>query len=349
LAFLRPASGIYSGWRPLSEDQRMFRIVSRPFLRWWVLSFLLHLAVIGCLLLGSRLRADTPGVVQVVLVSLSDGRAGTGPAGGGARRFAPKEAAAAPGSDARKSGRTAGQKPRATAETTAKQDEMLAKPEIAKPPSGKREKEAVHSNISQKRDVQTKDEHSTTRPLASAAPAGLPSRPRSREDMEEGSVPPEGGESDGTDAPIITTVDHGEGERLSASLGGESSHHIRDLGGGPGWGRGGGYGSGVGAGTGPGAGLGGGGGTDWRLLILERIHRAKRYPSLARQWGMEGTAEVEFRIAGDGSVEDVTLVKSSGFPLLDRASVETIKQAAPLPVIPGTIRIPISYRLRSEE
>jgi len=39
------------------------------------------------------------------------------------------------------------------------------------------------------------------------------------------------------------------------------------------------------------------------------------------------------------------VVKSSGFHILDRATVETLKRAAPLPVIPGTIRIPISYRL----
>jgi protein TonB len=61
---------------------------------------------------------------------------------------------------------------------------------------------------------------------------------------------------------------------------------------------------------------------------------------------MEGVTEVQFRITRDGTVEGVTVVKSSGFPLLDRASVETIKRAAPFPPIPGTIRVPISYRLR---
>jgi protein TonB len=81
-------------------------------------------------------------------------------------------------------------------------------------------------------------------------------------------------------------------------------------------------------------------------VLQERIERVKRYPALARQWGMEGTAELEFRIARNGSVQDVVVVKSSGFPLLDEASVETIKRAQPLPAIPGTIRIPISYRLR---
>ncbi len=108
----------------------------------------------------------------------------------------------------------------------------------------------------------------------------------------------------------------------------------------------GGDGSGVGTGFVPGSRSGSGrGGMDWFRLLREKIERAKQYPPRARRWGMEGTAEVQFRIARDGSVQEVTVVKSSGFPILDRATVETLKRAAPLPVIPGTIRIPISYRL----
>lgn len=96
---------------------------------------------------------------------------------------------------------------------------------------------------------------------------------------------------------------------------------------------------------GRGKGIGRGGG-DWRVLLLQRIEGAKRYPARARRLRIEGIAEVQFRIAGDGTVEGVTVVKSSGFPVLDQASVETIKRAAPFPPIRGTIRVPISYRLR---
>ncbi|MFQ5804409.1 MAG: energy transducer TonB [Candidatus Methylomirabilales bacterium] len=110
------------------------------------------------------------------------------------------------------------------------------------------------------------------------------------------------------------------------------------------------HGSGVGAGLAPGTGeRSGGSGTAWFQLLRQRIERAKRYPAQARRWGMEGTAEVQFRIAGDGSAKGVTIVKSSGFAILDRASVETIKRAAPFPVISGAIRIPISYRLRDTQ
>lgn len=99
---------------------------------------------------------------------------------------------------------------------------------------------------------------------------------------------------------------------------------------------------------GPGRGSGSGrGGIGWHQLLRDRIERAKQYPPEARRQGMEGTAEVEFQVAKDGSVKEVMVVRSSGFPILDHASTETIRRAAPLPVIPGTIRIAISYRLRS--
>jgi TonB family protein len=109
-----------------------------------------------------------------------------------------------------------------------------------------------------------------------------------------------------------------------------------------------GFGNTDGVDGGPGRGSGSGrGAMDWRQLLRDRIERAKQYPPEARRQGMEGTAEVEFQVAKDGSVNEVTVVKSSGFPILDYASMETIRRAAPLPVIPGTIRIAISYRLRS--
>lgn len=99
---------------------------------------------------------------------------------------------------------------------------------------------------------------------------------------------------------------------------------------------------------GPGEGFGGRG-LNWLQLLRRRIEGAKQYPLQARRLGMEGTVEVEFRIAWDGSAEAVTVVKSSGYPLLDEASVDAIKRAAPLPVVHGRIRVPISYRLRTDQ
>lgn len=100
-----------------------------------------------------------------------------------------------------------------------------------------------------------------------------------------------------------------------------------------------------GAGGGVGGGFGRGG--DWRQLLRQRIENAKHYPAMARRLGMEGTVHVEFQIARDGSIETLNVVKSSGYPLLDEASVQAIKRAAPLPIVPGKIRVPISYRLHN--
>jgi periplasmic protein TonB len=77
---------------------------------------------------------------------------------------------------------------------------------------------------------------------------------------------------------------------------------------------------------------------------IEREH-AKVYPEAAHRKGIEGTVEVRFRIAGDGSAEAVEVVRSSGFPLLDELSVQTIRRAAPYPLVVGWIRSPLVYRL----
>lgn len=320
----------------------MFQSLSDPLVRSGVVSLLLHVTVIGCLLLTLRLPSEGPKALQVVLVDLPDGRAGTGPAGGGGSgngNFIPAEA-------------------RSGIDTPTRVPSGASR--AFTEPSMKPREESSRPNVTENRPVQTKEALPSPSPLARAVPTWPLQRKPSSSSSEQsavssGAVPdedfekvsrPEGNGEDSTRAEALTSL--GGEAREGSSAPAEYDRGLYNslvFQGGSGGGRGGGHGVGIGTGTGPGAGLGSGGGTDWRLLILERIHRVKRYPARARRWGMEGTAEVQFRIARDGSVEDVTLVKSSGFPILDRATVETLKRAAPLPVIPGTIRIPISYRL----
>ena len=123
---------------------------------------------------------------------------------------------------------------------------------------------------------------------------------------------------------------------------------------GTGPGRGGaGEGNGAGAARGGVASLGGApgrGGTgagvaDLLRAIRQKIEHAKVYPETARREGIQGTVEVRFRIAGDGSVEAVEVVRSSGHRLLDETSTQTVRRAGPYPVLAGWIRIPLSYRL----
>jgi protein TonB len=84
---------------------------------------------------------------------------------------------------------------------------------------------------------------------------------------------------------------------------------------------------------------------DLLRLIRRRIEQAKVYPDTARREGLQGTAEIRFRIGPDGSVATVEVVRSSGHALLDHESAETVRRAAPFPLLPGWIRIPLAYRL----
>jgi len=104
-------------------------------------------------------------------------------------------------------------------------------------------------------------------------------------------------------------------------------------------------GASVRGGGGSGTGMGAGAGAGLLQSIRARIERAKIYPEAARHEGVQGTVELRFRIAADGSVEAVEIVRSSGSGILDEASQETIRRAGPYPLVRGWIRLPLAYRL----
>lgn len=85
--------------------------------------------------------------------------------------------------------------------------------------------------------------------------------------------------------------------------------------------------------------------------ILRRVEELKRYPASARVDRAEGKVVVKAVINEDGSVEAVEVFRSSGHLGLDKAAIDTLRQAAPfhLPHPLGrsgmTIKIPMSYRL----
>ena len=85
--------------------------------------------------------------------------------------------------------------------------------------------------------------------------------------------------------------------------------------------------------------------------ILRRVEELKRYPTSARVDRAEGKVVVKAVINEDGNVGEVEVFQSSGHPGLDKAAIDTLRQAAPFHLPrplgqPGmTIRIPMSYRL----
>ncbi len=82
-------------------------------------------------------------------------------------------------------------------------------------------------------------------------------------------------------------------------------------------------------------------------LIRVAIEKAKTYPYLARKRGIEGAVTAEFAIDNKGLPQNIIIVKSSGYELLDKAARDTILRAAPFPLIQERVEIPITFRLKN--
>lgn len=69
------------------------------------------------------------------------------------------------------------------------------------------------------------------------------------------------------------------------------------------------------------------------------------YPEAARQRGIEGTVGLLIILAADGAVEDVRIVASSGYPILDNAAA---KGAWAIQKLPGATarELPLDYTFR---
>jgi protein TonB len=81
-----------------------------------------------------------------------------------------------------------------------------------------------------------------------------------------------------------------------------------------------------------------------RNMIMSKL----RYPAIARQKGWSGRLKISFLVGEDGSVNDVKIIASSGFSVLDKNAIDAVKEIAPLPTPPvrAEIIMPITYRLK---
>jgi len=77
--------------------------------------------------------------------------------------------------------------------------------------------------------------------------------------------------------------------------------------------------------------------------IRMKIERAKYYPPIARRQGIEGKAEISFKINADGSLASAEIQKSSGNNLLDSAALDAIRHATPLPHYDKPITVGIKF------
>ncbi len=81
--------------------------------------------------------------------------------------------------------------------------------------------------------------------------------------------------------------------------------------------------------------------------IKDGIQQQVIYPRQAKMMGWEGRVVLSFTICADGRVEGISIVESSGFAVLDKKAVETIRKAAPFPSppVPAELTIPIVFDL----
>lgn len=73
---------------------------------------------------------------------------------------------------------------------------------------------------------------------------------------------------------------------------------------------------------------------NWQTRLLSHLGRYKRYPEDARRRGIEGVNKLRFVVDAQGRVLDFELVGRSGNASLDRATLQMIRRAQPLPKPP---------------
>jgi protein TonB len=65
--------------------------------------------------------------------------------------------------------------------------------------------------------------------------------------------------------------------------------------------------------------------------VRKKLSEYVFYPEQARQLGIEGTVTLFVELSDDGRVEDVRLVESSGYPILDNAAIKGFYAVGRLP------------------
>jgi protein TonB len=72
--------------------------------------------------------------------------------------------------------------------------------------------------------------------------------------------------------------------------------------------------------------------------IKQSIESQWEYPQVALRYGLQGKLALEFTISGNGQLEQVRLLRSSGSQVLDEEALRAIKASAPFPPIPPWVK-----------
>ncbi|MGE8405952.1 MAG: energy transducer TonB [Pseudomonas sp.] len=72
----------------------------------------------------------------------------------------------------------------------------------------------------------------------------------------------------------------------------------------------------------------------WQSDLLRHLGKYKRYPEDARRRGLQGINRLRFVVDGEGKILSYSLAGGSGSAALDRATLEMIRKAGPVPPPP---------------
>ncbi|MBI3569982.1 MAG: energy transducer TonB [Gammaproteobacteria bacterium] len=100
-------------------------------------------------------------------------------------------------------------------------------------------------------------------------------------------------------------------------------------------------------------------GTEARARIEAQLHtslaRHFDYPYVARLRGWEGSVLLAFIVQASGNLNDIRIVRSSGFAVLDDSAVDSLKKVQRLPEAVAWLQgrdiemqLPVIYRLKGE-
>jgi protein TonB len=89
-----------------------------------------------------------------------------------------------------------------------------------------------------------------------------------------------------------------------------------------------------------------------RDTLHRRIHARFEYPLIARIKGWEGLVTLGLRVEPDGTLTHLRVIATSGYPILDQASLRTLRGIARVPPAADWLRgrhvdlvLPVEYRL----
>jgi protein TonB len=91
---------------------------------------------------------------------------------------------------------------------------------------------------------------------------------------------------------------------------------------------------------------------DYFSSLIAWLNQYKNYPATLKKKKQQGVVTLKFTINKKGQLLSASVHKSSGYPLLDKAALDILDKASPMPAIPNsiprdqlTLIIPLEYSL----